>query len=58
MTPRSKHIGIQYHFFREHVTNGTVQIKHIESENQLAGIFTRGLGCVKFETWRKRLLGW
>ena len=58
MTPSSKHIGIKYHFFHEHVTNGTVQIKHIESENQLADIFTKGLGCVKFETLHKRLLGW
>lgn len=31
MTPRSKHIAVPYHFFREHVANGTINIFKVES---------------------------
>ena len=58
LTPRMKHIGIKYHFFRQFVSDGTVKIKHIESENQLADIFTKGLPVIKFERLRKALMGW
>ena len=37
------------HFFRHFVSDGTVKIKFIESENQLADIFTKGLPVIKFE---------
>lgn len=58
MTPRTKHIGVKYHFFREHVRNGTVKIVKVESENQKADIFTKGLGPQKFEAIRKMLMDW
>ncbi|MGH3056422.1 MAG: hypothetical protein ACRDL7_15720 [Gaiellaceae bacterium] len=58
MTPRTKHIGVKYHFFWEHVRRGTVKIVKVESENQKADIFTKGLGSIKFETIRKMLMGW
>jgi hypothetical protein len=58
MTPRTKHIGIKYHFFRQFVSNGTVKIKHVESEKQVADIFTKGLTAQKFESLRKSLMGW
>ena len=58
MTPRSKHIGIKYHFFREHVKNGFVQVKAVALEHNKADIFTKGLGETDYR--RKRLLisGW
>ena len=31
MTHRSKHIAVPYHFFREHVANGTINIFKVES---------------------------
>ncbi|MGH7974665.1 MAG: reverse transcriptase domain-containing protein, partial [bacterium] len=58
MTARSKHYGIKYHFFREHVKNGTVLIKKVNSELQKADIFTKGLGAIKFRNLRKLLIGW
>ncbi|MGH7954943.1 MAG: Ty1/Copia family ribonuclease HI, partial [Gloeomargaritales cyanobacterium] len=58
MTPRTKHIGVKYHFFREHVRRGTVKVKKIESDNQKADIFTKGLGRIKFEDIRLKLVGW
>ena len=43
ITPRSKHIAVPYHFFREHVTNGTLQILKVASEVNPADLFTKGL---------------
>ena len=42
MIPKSKHIAIRYHWFRQHVGKEFV-IWKIESENQKADIFTKGL---------------
>ena len=40
---RAKHIGIKYHFVREQVTNGTVELKYCETENMVAEMLTKGL---------------
>ncbi|KAL8146727.1 hypothetical protein AgCh_004464 [Apium graveolens] len=40
---RTKHIDIKYHFIREHVMNGTVELYFVPSEKQLADIFTKPL---------------
>ncbi|MGH3055611.1 MAG: Ty1/Copia family ribonuclease HI, partial [Gaiellaceae bacterium] len=58
MTPRTKHIAIKYHFFREHVRQGTIKIKKIDTDHQKADIFTKGLAAPKFEHLRKMLIGW
>ena len=51
LTPRSKHIHIKYHFFKSHVGDKTgISIKHINSAEQKADIFTKGLEKVIFET--------
>ena len=57
MTPRSKHIAIKCHFFRKHVFNGTVDIEKIDTSNQKADIFTKGLGPEIFEHIRELLMG-
>ncbi len=40
---KTKHIDIQYHFVREHVTNNTTQLSHINTKEQLADILTKAL---------------
>ena len=59
MTPRTKHIAVKYHWFKEHIgeDQGIILIK-IESENQKADIFTKGLTLDLFRRVRKLLLGW
>ena len=42
MTPTSNHIYVKYHWFRQHVGK-EFAIRKIESENQKADIFTKGL---------------
>ena len=58
MTPRSKHIAVKYHFFRQFVTRGELEIRKVESSKQKADILTKGLTQQKFEQIRQLLLGW
>ncbi|GJX26353.1 hypothetical protein Tco_0232649 [Tanacetum coccineum] len=40
---RSKHINIRYHFIKEQVENGVVELYFVRTEYQLADIFTKAL---------------
>ncbi|GJZ76678.1 retrovirus-related pol polyprotein from transposon TNT 1-94 [Tanacetum coccineum] len=40
---RSKHIDIRYHFIKEQVENGVVELYFVKMEYQLADIFTKAL---------------
>ena len=57
MTPRTKHIALRYHHFREEVRAGHFVIEHISSAKQIADIFTKGLRN-NFVSLRKELMGW
>ncbi|XP_049369397.1 secreted RxLR effector protein 161-like [Solanum verrucosum] len=39
----AKHIDIKHHFIRDHVENGDFVVEFVDSENQLADIFTKPL---------------
>ncbi|GKB71356.1 retrovirus-related pol polyprotein from transposon TNT 1-94 [Tanacetum coccineum] len=41
---RSKHIDIRFHFIKEHVENGVIKLYFVNTEYQLADIFTKALG--------------
>lgn len=57
-TPRTKHIALKYHHFRQFVSNGTVKINPIDTLEQTADIFTKPLDHSKFSYLRKKLCGW
>ena len=57
MNPTSKHITVKYHWFRQNVGKEFL-IQEIESENQKADIFTKGLQVQIFARIRKLLCGW
>ena len=40
---RTKHIVIRYHFLRDHVQNCDISIEFVDTNNQLAYIFTKPL---------------
>ncbi|GJT10575.1 retrovirus-related pol polyprotein from transposon TNT 1-94 [Tanacetum coccineum] len=46
---RSKHIDIRFHFIKEHVENGVIELYFVNTEYQLADIFTKSLGREKIE---------
>ncbi|GJY18521.1 hypothetical protein Tco_0390012 [Tanacetum coccineum] len=49
MCARSKHIDIRFHFIREHVENGVIKLYFVNTEYQLAYIFTKALGRERIE---------
>ena len=42
MTSRSKHIALHYHFFREHVREGSIGVEHVSTDLQIADVLTKG----------------
>nr|GEV23307.1 retrovirus-related Pol polyprotein from transposon TNT 1-94 [Tanacetum cinerariifolium] len=45
----TKHINIQYHFIKEHVEKGTVELYFVRIEYQLADLLTKALPKERFE---------
>jgi len=52
---RSKHIDTRYHFIRDCVDRGEVDIDHVGTIEQLADILTKTLGHVRFVELRQQL---
>nr|GEU36059.1 retrovirus-related Pol polyprotein from transposon TNT 1-94 [Tanacetum cinerariifolium] len=46
---RSKHIDIKYHFIKEHVKNGVIELYFVNTEYQLTDIFTKALRKERIE---------
>ncbi len=58
MRPRTIHLNIKYHHFREEVNKGTVSMYHVKTEDQMADMLTKPLDQRLFELHRKRMMGW
>ena len=52
---RSKHIDVRFHFIREHVKEGSVELRHVASRNQTADIFTKPLSKEVFDRGKKMI---
>uniref|UniRef100_A0A453T4V4 Reverse transcriptase Ty1/copia-type domain-containing protein n=1 Tax=Aegilops tauschii subsp. strangulata TaxID=200361 RepID=A0A453T4V4_AEGTS len=46
---RSKHIDVKFHYIRECVEEGRMEVEHVNTNDQLADILTKSLGKVKFQ---------
>ena len=44
---RTKHIEVHYHFVREQVLAGDIDLVYVGTEEQVADIFTKALGAEK-----------
>jgi hypothetical protein len=58
MRPRTKHICIKMHHFREHVRTGKISIQHVPSKLQLADIATKPQPEALFIDQRERIMHW
>ena len=58
MRPRTRHINQKYHHFRSHVKSGRLKVLAIDTKDQLADQFTKGLGTQLFQKLRFRVMGW
>jgi len=52
---RSKHIDVRFHFIRDQVKKGKVELVHVASQEQAADIFTKPLPTVLFEKGKMML---
>mgnify|MGYP005981043023 FL=1 len=53
---RSKHIDVRFHFINEKVREGIINIKYCSTEKQIADIFTKPLGNIKFENLKEQFM--
>nr|GEW87781.1 hypothetical protein [Tanacetum cinerariifolium] len=53
---RTKHIAVRYHFIKEHVEKGTIELYFVKTDYQLAYLFTKALLVDRFN-YLVRLLG-
>ena len=54
---RSKHIDIRYHFIRERISSGFIDLTHVPTENNVADIMTKPVSKVKLERFCRVLFG-
>jgi hypothetical protein len=52
---RTKHVDIRHHFLRNHEAKGDIELCHVNTENQLADIFTKPLDATRFCFLRSEL---
>jgi hypothetical protein len=52
---RTKHIDIRHHFIRDHQQKGDISIESIDTEDQLADIFTKPLDEKRFYKLKNEL---
>ena len=52
---RSKHIDVRFHFIRECVGDGKLDIEHVRTEEQIADILTKPLARDRFCELREKL---
>jgi hypothetical protein len=58
LSPRTKHIGIPYHWFRSKIVSLDITIVAVSTTAQLADTFTKGLTVDLFQKARLTLMGW
>ena len=58
MRPRTKHMNIKYHHFREAVNRGDITIHPINTKDQQADIFTKPLDEKSFIYLQSLIMGW
>ncbi|GKB46999.1 hypothetical protein Tco_0897752 [Tanacetum coccineum] len=51
----TKHINVRYHFIKEQVERGIIELYFVRTENQLADLFTKSLQQDRFEYLVRRL---
>ena len=56
--PRTKHIAVKYHHFREAVKSKILMVERVDTTDQLADIFTKPLAKIPLEYLRKKIMGW
>ena len=56
--PRTKHLSIKWHHFRDQISQGWLKVKKIDTKVNWADIFTKPLPRPQFEFLRDAMMGW
>jgi hypothetical protein len=57
MRPRTKHINLVFHHFRDYVRCGLIVIYPVGTLDHMANIFTKPLSSALFEKYKKKMTG-
>jgi hypothetical protein len=52
---KMRHVESRHHFLRDHVEKGDIEMRHIDTERQLADIFTKPLDSSRFANLREEI---
>lgn len=52
---RTKHIEVEYHFIREKVLEGKIDLTYVDTHHQVADVFTKSLPSVKLKQFREAM---
>ena len=52
---KSKHIEIKYHYIRDMVLRGAINLQYVVKEEYIDDVLTKPLAIVKFEYFREKL---
>ena len=58
MRPRTKHLAVRLHHFRDHIKREDITVEHISTKEEIADMFTKPLLRDQFKKLREKLLGW
>ena len=56
--PRTKHLNIKYHHFRDYVERGEITVHKIDTSDQLADYLTKPVSQEILEKLRPQVMGW
>ena len=56
--PRTKHLNVKYHHFRDYVERGEISIHKIDTKDQLADYLTKPVSQEILERLRPQVMGW
>jgi len=56
--PRTKHLSLKWHHFKDHLRNGSLVITKVASNLNWADILTKALCSPKHNALRKMIIGW
>ena len=56
--PRTKHINVKFHHFRDYVTRGEITVHKIDTKDQCADYLTKPLNKETLIPLRRKVMGW
>ena len=56
--PRTKHLNVKFHHFRDYVTRGEISVHKVDTKEQCADYLTKPLNIESLKPLRKMIMGW